>query len=169
MAATLVLVRKDGRQKGINLRARTVVIGRRPNCDVRIPLMQISRNHCRIVHQGEETVVQDLGSVNGTFVNSHRVMEAVIHAGDLLSVGTVDFAVQIDGQPNEIESSKQPRRPEPISQGEATGAALIEAVEAEPADSPQRPLSSPELGNLPLRGLAPPGELPDTDSSDYQK
>jgi pSer/pThr/pTyr-binding forkhead associated (FHA) protein len=79
------------------------IIGRRTDCDVRIPQIVVSRKHCRVIDQGDKIVVQDLGSANGTFVNSERVMEAVVRAGDKLGVGQIVFTVQVDGRPVEIE------------------------------------------------------------------
>ena len=102
MSTTLVTFNKRGREKRIPLKPGVTIIGRRPDCDVRGPLIVVSRKHCRIVQQDDQTVVQDLGSANGTFVNSERVAEAVVKAGDQLSVGSVVFTIQIDGHPSQI-------------------------------------------------------------------
>ena len=40
--------------------------------------------------------MRDLESLNGTFVGSDRVDEAVLHSGDLLTVGTVTFRAIYD-------------------------------------------------------------------------
>ena len=53
-------------------------------------------------------MVQDLGSVNGTYLNSLRVMDAVITAGDRLSIGTVEFTVRIDGEPQDVTAADRP-------------------------------------------------------------
>ena len=102
MPATLVIVKRDGSQKEIPLRPGVSVIGRRPDCDIRVPLAVVSRKHCRIVHQPDVTVVQDLGSINGTFVNAESVTEAAVRAGDVLTIGSVAFTVRIDGEPEQI-------------------------------------------------------------------
>ena len=103
MAAILIYHGKSGRRKEITLKTGISIIGRRPECDVRIPQLSISRNHCRIVHRQNKTIVQDLGSTNGTYVNTERISEAVaIDPGDVLSVGPVRFVVQIDGKPQDI-------------------------------------------------------------------
>ena len=102
MAVTLVLFKSSGTRKDIDLTEKVTLIGRRPECDVRIPLLQISRKHCQIVQDQDRTVVRDLGSSNGTFLNGQRITENVINAGDRISVGTTTFTVQIDGAPEEI-------------------------------------------------------------------
>ena len=92
--------------------------------------MQVSRKHCRIVHQDDKTTVQDLGSANGTYLNSERVMEAVVNAGDRLIIGGIAFTVQIDGVPDKIEppsaSSSSAARGEGGAEGQQAGDSEIE-------------------------------------------
>jgi len=49
------------------------VIGRSPECQVRIPSTSISRQHSRIVVAGDRAVLEDLGSKNGTRVRGRRI------------------------------------------------------------------------------------------------
>ena len=60
MATTLVFHDKKGRRKEIALKPGISIVGRRTECDVRIPQINISRNHCRIVQRANKTIVQDL-------------------------------------------------------------------------------------------------------------
>jgi pSer/pThr/pTyr-binding forkhead associated (FHA) protein len=46
-----------------------MLIGRHSACDLVLPLGAVSRWHCRIVRDAEGYFVEDLGSLNGTFVN----------------------------------------------------------------------------------------------------
>lgn len=67
---------------------RAVVIGRSPACDLPIPSSNISRKHAWVHHEGNDYVVQDLGSTNGTFVNEQRVHGArPLTSGDRIRVG----------------------------------------------------------------------------------
>jgi pSer/pThr/pTyr-binding forkhead associated (FHA) protein len=102
MPTNLILFSKKGNRKDVPLKSGVSIIGRRPDCDIRIPLLFVSRKHCRIIQQENKTVVQDLGSANGTFVNSQRIMEAVVQAGDILSIGSISFTIQVNGQPHEV-------------------------------------------------------------------
>lgn len=73
------------------------VIGRDPACDIVIPLASISRRHARIVRDGEDYVIQDLGSLNGTFVNSVRIHEPKrIRGGDHVQIDTVLLSFRND-------------------------------------------------------------------------
>ena len=100
----VVLVRfKDDERREFSLDDETSVIGRRPDCALRVPTRDVSRQHCEIRVSRDEVRVKDLGSSNGTFVNGTRVAETALKAGDRLSVGPVVFVVQIDGKPEQIE------------------------------------------------------------------
>jgi len=107
MNTTLVIFTKSGRRKEIPLRPGVTIIGRRPDCDIRIPTAFVSRKHARILCQDSKTVVQDLGSSNGNFVNSERITETAVNPGDTLSVGSAMFTVQIDGEPGKITPPKK--------------------------------------------------------------
>jgi len=57
-------------------------VGRNSDCDICIPIEEISRNHAKLQSGSDGIVVEDLASANGTFVNDQRV-----HAGTLLKPG----------------------------------------------------------------------------------
>jgi len=103
MQAVLVMFRSDGERRSFSVARDITVIGRREDCDLRIPLGDISRKHCRLVRDGEAMRVEDLGSSNGTFHNGQRVQEASLNAGDSIQVGPVVFVLQVDGVPGDEE------------------------------------------------------------------
>jgi pSer/pThr/pTyr-binding forkhead associated (FHA) protein len=103
MQAVLVMFRNDGERRSFSISRETTVIGRRQDCDLMIPLGEISRKHCRIIREADTLRLEDMGSSNGTFHNGRRVQEAVLNAGDTVQVGPVSFVVQIDGVPAEDE------------------------------------------------------------------
>jgi len=103
MQAVLVMFRNDGERRSFSLSREMMVIGRRQDCDLMIPLGEISRKHCRIIRDGDALRLEDLGSSNGTFHNGRRIQEAVLEPGDTVQVGPVSFVVQIDGVPAEDE------------------------------------------------------------------
>ncbi len=74
-----------------------VIIGRSPSCTIPLEDAKVSRRHVRIVVEGAEARVSDLGSRNGTVVNGERVEgEVVVLPGDKIQVGdtTVLFEPQ---------------------------------------------------------------------------
>lgn len=105
MQVVLVMLRSDGERRSFSIVRDVTVIGRREDCDFRIPLGDISRKHCRLMKHDGRLTVQDMGSSNGTFVNNKRVQETELSAGDTLFLGGVSFVVQIDGIPSEDKRS----------------------------------------------------------------
>ena len=99
MEVVLVMFTADGQRKGFPLARAVTIVGRREDCDLRIPLTEISRKHCRLVQEGDQLRLEDLGSSNGTFHNGARIQEAILQPGDTLQVGPVLFTVQVDGFP----------------------------------------------------------------------
>lgn len=86
----LVVVGGDVEAKEMQLDLpATIGRGREASISLTHPL--VSRKHCEIVTCQGRVLVRDLESLNGTFVGSERVNEAILHPGDLLTVGTVTF------------------------------------------------------------------------------
>jgi hypothetical protein len=80
-------------------REGTVVLGRSRECEVRLPDVDTSRRHAKIVCAGDRFVLHDLGSTNGTFVNGERIeQQRDLKPGDRLQIGanTVTFC-QVSG------------------------------------------------------------------------
>jgi len=101
MQVVLVMFRSDGERRSFSVTRDVTVIGRREDCDLRIPLTEVSRKHCRILRDGETLRVEDLGSSNGTYHNGQRIQDAEVAPGDTIKVGPVVFCIQIDGLPAE--------------------------------------------------------------------
>jgi pSer/pThr/pTyr-binding forkhead associated (FHA) protein len=93
------MFRGEGERRSFSLPRDVTVMGRREDCDLRIPLGEVSRKHCRLIADGESLKIEDLGSSNGTFVNGQRIQESPVNAGDAIQIGPISFVVQIDGVP----------------------------------------------------------------------
>ncbi len=86
---------------------KALLIGRGPDCDIIIPSRQVSRHHARLTREGSQTVLEDLGSKNGTFCNGQQVRIAVVlEDGDLIQIAlaqqfvylTSDVTMPLDGE-----------------------------------------------------------------------
>ncbi len=99
MDVNLVLLKKDGSHKLFPLPSSVTVIGRRHSCDLCIPLVSVSKKHCQLNLDDGVLKIRDLGSRNGTYLNSKRIDNATIKAGDSIKIGPLTFVLQIDGQP----------------------------------------------------------------------
>ena len=66
------------------------VIGRSPLCHIVLASHSVSRNHGRILADNDRFVFQDLGGVNGSFVNDRKVTGSVVlNDGDAIRLGEV--------------------------------------------------------------------------------
>lgn len=62
-------------------------IGRRPDSSVFLDDVTVSRDHALVVRRGEDWHLDDLGSLNGTYVNRQRIESQRLEDGDELQVG----------------------------------------------------------------------------------
>jgi hypothetical protein len=62
-------------------------IGRSPDCGVFLDDVTVSRRHAALVERDGQWVIEDLGSLNGTFVNRRRVEAATLEDGDEIQIG----------------------------------------------------------------------------------
>jgi hypothetical protein len=83
---TAMLVLSDG-GKQYPLSTDRAVIGRLQGSEIEIQDPGASRRHAEIRRQGEEFVVVDLGSTNGTLVNDRPIAEAALEDGDRITIG----------------------------------------------------------------------------------
>ena len=67
--------------------AERTTIGRSPDCDVFLDDVTVSRRHAVLIRRGEEWFIEDQGSLNGTFLNRHRIESASLENGDELQIG----------------------------------------------------------------------------------
>jgi pSer/pThr/pTyr-binding forkhead associated (FHA) protein len=72
-----------------------VTVGRHSEADIRLPLPDVSRRHCRLVcFEGKWRIV-DLDSLNGVYVNGIRVKQAELAHSDVISIGAYSFDVDM--------------------------------------------------------------------------
>ncbi|HEX2283225.1 MAG TPA: FHA domain-containing protein [Mycobacterium sp.] len=69
----------------------SVKIGRATDNDIVIPDVLASRHHATLVPTHGGTEIRDNRSINGTFVNGGRVEAALLHDGDVVTIGNVDL------------------------------------------------------------------------------
>ncbi|MGM0557765.1 MAG: sigma 54-interacting transcriptional regulator [Myxococcota bacterium] len=69
----------------------SVSLGMRDDNDVVLEDQTVSRAHCRIYQEGENYILEDLGSTNGTYVNGVRIRQAYLEPGVVLGVGNMQI------------------------------------------------------------------------------
>ena len=81
-------------------------MGRATRADFVVDTPLVSRVHCRFtLSESDELEVEDLGSTNGTLVNGQKVAKAVLHDGDTVTVGRVQFVASSEATTQENSES----------------------------------------------------------------
>jgi predicted component of type VI protein secretion system len=76
-----------------------LLVGRHPDCDVRLPSIRISRRHCCLIEVDGVVIVRDLGSSKETLINGRQVEEGRLRPGDELSIANLRYRLE-PGRPD---------------------------------------------------------------------
>jgi len=86
--ATLAIRSGGGRAGEVfEIKGERTQIGRSPDAEVFLDDVTVSRNHALLVRRRDGLYVDDLGSLNGTYVNRRRIESHKLANGDELQVG----------------------------------------------------------------------------------
>ena len=90
--ATLYQINNDGlRAERWDIGAEPFVVGRSREARVRLQDESVSRRHFLIVREGQEYVIKDLNSRNGTWLDGCRVFSGKLHHNDCIVAGHTRF------------------------------------------------------------------------------
>jgi hypothetical protein len=78
------------------LKAEKTTIGRVDDNTFPIAEPSVSSHHCEVILRGNEVVVRDLNSTNGTFIAGEKVTERVLKPGQILRLGQIDLRLEAD-------------------------------------------------------------------------
>ncbi len=83
--------------KEITLSQAPATIGRLPDNTVQIDNLAVSGHHARITWDKDHYEIEDLGSLNGTYVNNERVGKAKLRHCDLVKIGKHEIEFKNEG------------------------------------------------------------------------
>jgi pSer/pThr/pTyr-binding forkhead associated (FHA) protein len=83
----IILKFKDAILKEIPVEKELITIGRKPDNDIEIDNLAVSGHHARIFKAGDWFLIEDLDSLNGTFVNGKMIQESPLKNGDEVLIG----------------------------------------------------------------------------------
>lgn len=138
-----------------------LLIGRHPECDIRVESRKVSRRHCCIAQVGEYLVVRDLGSTNGVRINGKRVQEGHLQPGDELTIGNNRFKVawdSLEDYPPRDKRAREPARhatPVPAQAVPPPADELLESCD-DPVPLPEPEPSAAEVVPTPRAARNPP-------------
>jgi predicted component of type VI protein secretion system len=96
--AKLVVLNEGLTGQSFELKSEKTTVGRVEDNSFRLEVGSVSSHHCEILLRGDEVVVKDLNSTNGTFVNGQQVTkEAVLKPGQTLRLGQVEIRLDAPG------------------------------------------------------------------------
>jgi len=86
-SALLIMQRGPSAGARFLLDAARTVAGRSVDADIFLDDVTVSRRHAEFVREGDDFVMRDIGSLNGTYINRTRIDAAVLRAGDEVQIG----------------------------------------------------------------------------------
>ena len=137
----------------INLPLGEIIIGRGPECYLRVDEPMVSRRHARLRVTPTAVILEDLGSRNGSRVNGINATGAVeLKTGDILGVGTQQFTL-------EREEEASPHRPT-VNVAPQWMNKETPAPDKPPEEPAVNPVSVATSSQFATSGMTNPGPLP---------
>ena len=102
---TLSIIKGPQNGNVFQLEQSVITIGRDPANSIFLNDMTVSRSHAKIVRNSLGTVIEDLGSLNGTWVDGAIVNSAPLHDGSTIQIGTFTL-VYHEGSAERIETGE---------------------------------------------------------------
>jgi CheY-like chemotaxis protein/pSer/pThr/pTyr-binding forkhead associated (FHA) protein len=133
------------------LSVNSTTVGRAEGNRFQIIEPSVSGRHCEILLRGNEVVVRDLQSTNGTFIKGERITETVLKPGQILRLGRVNLRLEASTP----VASPAPEAPSPS----------VPQPTSVPVPTPAGEPSTAKVPNAPsLRVATPPNVLPPSPS-----
>jgi Protein of unknown function (DUF3662)/FHA domain len=95
--ASLVLVSAGGSGRVFPLTQLETTIGRSEQSDIALADPGVSRNHARIIREGDDFIVEDLRSTNGTEVNGQPIRRRRLANGDVIKLANSSLQFRREG------------------------------------------------------------------------
>jgi hypothetical protein len=88
-AGAALVIRSGGGRSGesFTIDSDRMSIGRSPDAEVFLDDVTVSRNHALLVRRQDGLYIDDLGSLNGTYVNRRRIESHKLQDGDEIQIG----------------------------------------------------------------------------------
>ena len=92
--AKLVLLSAGLTGRTHELKGEKTTVGRVEDNIFQIAEPSVSSHHCEILLRGNDVVVRDLNSTNGTFINGEKIIESPLKPGQILRLGQIEMRLE---------------------------------------------------------------------------
>jgi pSer/pThr/pTyr-binding forkhead associated (FHA) protein len=123
--AKLVILSQSMNGRVHELKADKTTIGRVEDNTFQIAEPSVSSHHCEVLLRGNEVVIKDLNSTNGTFINEEKVTESVLKPGQTLRLGQIELRLE-NGAPAAAAAPAPAKKPESVTRTTTRGVSLSE-------------------------------------------
>ena len=89
--AKLVVLSEGFTGRTCELKGERTTVGRLEDNQFQIPEPSVSSHHCEIILRGNDIVIKDLDSTNGSFIDGDKITEAVLKPGQILRLGQIEL------------------------------------------------------------------------------
>src|SRR5208283_4832042 len=109
--AKLVILTQGMTDRAHELKADRTTVGRVEDNMFQIAESSVSSHHCEVLLRGNDVVIKDLDSTNGTFINGEKITESVLKPGQTLRLGNVELKLDAPGAPAAPAAGAAPAAP----------------------------------------------------------
>jgi pSer/pThr/pTyr-binding forkhead associated (FHA) protein len=103
--AKLVILSEGMTGRSHELKVDRTTIGRVEDNTFQIGEPSVSSHHCEVLLRGNDVIVRDLDSTNGSFINGEKITERLLKPGQTLRVGQIEMRLETEAPPGQ---SKKP-------------------------------------------------------------
>jgi hypothetical protein len=117
----LVLLSEGFAGRTYELNVEKTTVGRVEDNAFQIAEPSVSSHHAEIILKGNDVVVKDLNSTNGTYINGEKVTESVLKPGQTLKLGTVEMRLEGKDGAGRPAAGSSTKPAEPAKKSDVSG------------------------------------------------
>jgi pSer/pThr/pTyr-binding forkhead associated (FHA) protein len=103
--AKVLLKFQDRTLNEVPLDKDVITIGRKPNNTIQIDNLAVSGYHAKIYRDGKRFIIEDMGSLNGTFVNSIKISKHILNNNDSALIGKHILSFVLPEKAEDVEKT----------------------------------------------------------------
>ena len=127
----------------------TITLGRRSTNDVCIPDLSVSGSHASISFKDGQTILEDLNSTNGTYVNGQVIQRAVLQPDDEVIIGKILLNLVADASTPVVvpDADTSPNASPDTNESDKPELAAVQSLRSVDGTGREHPVKKPEAGN----------------------